>query len=218
MSSSGVGHGGVAQLARANGSYPLGRWFEPTRRYHLGPLVKRLRHRPFTAVTRVQISYGSPYGSIAQLGEHLPYKQRVIGSSPIVPTTSERTLLRSDFSLQKNHSHAPSFLLFRKKARSARLFACKRAYDGSLSLPPFCEEAPAAQISLWLIMKKTPGTLVLDVLSVSIKPTRFKPKALARSGFCGTRPRKPRFFTSEGKSPLTTPQHSLFYFFTIQCN
>ena len=26
-------------------------------------------------------------GSIAQLGEHLPYKQEVIGSSPIVPTT-----------------------------------------------------------------------------------------------------------------------------------
>ena len=25
-------------------------------------------------------------GSIAQLGEHLPYKQRVIGSSPIVST------------------------------------------------------------------------------------------------------------------------------------
>ena len=28
-----------------------------------------------------------PYGSIAQLGEHLPYKQRVTGSSPVVPTT-----------------------------------------------------------------------------------------------------------------------------------
>ena len=28
------------------------------------------------------------YGSIAQLGEHLPYKQGVIGSSPIVPTIS----------------------------------------------------------------------------------------------------------------------------------
>ena len=26
-------------------------------------------------------------GGIAQLGEHLPYKQGVIGSSPIVPTT-----------------------------------------------------------------------------------------------------------------------------------
>ncbi len=29
---------------------------------------------------------GRTNGSIAQLGEHLPYKQRVIGSSPIVPT------------------------------------------------------------------------------------------------------------------------------------
>ena len=27
-------------------------------------------------------------GSIAQLGEHLPYKQRVTGSSPVVPTIS----------------------------------------------------------------------------------------------------------------------------------
>ena len=26
------------------------------------------------------------FGSIAQLGEHLPYKQRVVGSSPAVPT------------------------------------------------------------------------------------------------------------------------------------
>ena len=29
------------------------------------------------------------HGSIAQLGEHLPYKQRVIGSSPIVPTKKD---------------------------------------------------------------------------------------------------------------------------------
>ncbi len=33
------------------------------------------------------ISKAKLSGSIAQLGEHLPYKQRVIGSSPIVPTT-----------------------------------------------------------------------------------------------------------------------------------
>ena len=26
------------------------------------------------------------YGGLAQLGEHLPYKQRVTGSSPVVPT------------------------------------------------------------------------------------------------------------------------------------
>ena len=29
-------------------------------------------------------------GRIAQLGEHLPYKQRVTGSSPVVPTKSTR--------------------------------------------------------------------------------------------------------------------------------
>ena len=34
---------------------------------------------------------GGPRGSIAQLGEHLPYKQRVIGSSPIVPTILARS-------------------------------------------------------------------------------------------------------------------------------
>ena len=31
-----------------------------------GPMVKRLRHRPFTAVTRVQIPLGSLYGAIAK--------------------------------------------------------------------------------------------------------------------------------------------------------
>ncbi len=53
--------------------------------FNLGPLVKRLRHRPFTAVTRVRIPYGSPLrniGGLAQLGEHLPYKQGVGGSIP----------------------------------------------------------------------------------------------------------------------------------------
>ena len=29
------------------------------------------------------------YGILAQLGEHLPYKQRVIGSSPIGPIETE---------------------------------------------------------------------------------------------------------------------------------
>ena len=34
--------GGVAQLARVLGSYPIGRWFESTRRYHL---YVRLKYR-----------------------------------------------------------------------------------------------------------------------------------------------------------------------------
>ena len=52
--------GGIAQLARALGSYPNGRWFKSDFRYHNGPLVKRLRHGPFTAVTWVRFPYGSP--------------------------------------------------------------------------------------------------------------------------------------------------------------
>ena len=36
-------------------------------------------------------------GSIAQLGEHLPYKQRVTGSSPVVPTKIKRIPTRYPF-------------------------------------------------------------------------------------------------------------------------
>ena len=53
-------YGGIAQLARALGSYPNGRWFKSDFRYQYGSLVKRLRHRPFTAVTRVRFPYESP--------------------------------------------------------------------------------------------------------------------------------------------------------------
>ena len=55
-----VNDGPVAQLVRAPPCHGGGRGFES--------LPGRL------------------YGIIAQLGEHLPYKQRVIGSSPIGPT------------------------------------------------------------------------------------------------------------------------------------
>ena len=52
----------LAQLARALGSYPGCRWFKSDCRYHFyGPLVKRLRHRPFTAESWVRFPYGSPH-------------------------------------------------------------------------------------------------------------------------------------------------------------
>ena len=35
------------------------------------------------------------HGSIAQLGEHLPYKQRVTGSSPVVPTILNGQVVQS---------------------------------------------------------------------------------------------------------------------------
>ena len=50
-----------------------------------GSMVKRLRHRPFTAVTRVRFSSGSLfYADVAQLAEQLICNQQVIGSSPII--------------------------------------------------------------------------------------------------------------------------------------
>ena len=36
-------YGGVAQLARAFGSYPKGRGFDPLRRYHIGPVAQLVR-------------------------------------------------------------------------------------------------------------------------------------------------------------------------------
>ena len=39
----------------------------------------------------VVAAVSAAYGILAQLGEHLPYKQRVIGSSPIVPTKQRNT-------------------------------------------------------------------------------------------------------------------------------
>ena len=53
-------------------------------------MVKRLRHRPFTAVSGVRFPLRSPtYGRLAQLGERLPYKQNVSSSILLAPTTKE---------------------------------------------------------------------------------------------------------------------------------
>ena len=71
----------------------------PTRGAIQGPLVKRLRHRPFTAVSGVRFPHGSPYGRLAQLGERLPYKQDV-GSSILSSST-----------IVKNHPMDGSFFV-----------------------------------------------------------------------------------------------------------
>ena len=111
-------YGGVAQLARALGSYPGCHRFKSSRRYHelirgakprngmrrvlvllipagraaplpQGPVVKRLRLRPFTAATRVRVPSGSPflYGGLAQLVERSPHTREVTDSSSVVSTT-----------------------------------------------------------------------------------------------------------------------------------
>ena len=41
---------------------------------------------PFRVVCHIYTLNELPFGVLAQLGEHLPYKQRVTGSSPVGPT------------------------------------------------------------------------------------------------------------------------------------
>ena len=50
------------------------------------------------------------YGSLAQLGEHLPYKQRVTGSSPVTPTKWPGSSVGQNASLSRQRSRvrAPS--------------------------------------------------------------------------------------------------------------
>ena len=67
-----------------------------------GSMVKRLRHRPFTAVTRVRfpleslavklIQSAEHYADVAQLAEQLICNQQVIGSSPIIGFVPERDI------------------------------------------------------------------------------------------------------------------------------
>ena len=51
-----------------------------------------LERRPVTAEVESSSLFWVVCGVLAQLGEHLPYKQRVIGSSPIGPILFSKNL------------------------------------------------------------------------------------------------------------------------------
>ena len=53
--------------------------------FHTAQWLSWLERRPVTAEVESSSLFWVVYGVLAQLGEHLPYKQRVIGSSPIGP-------------------------------------------------------------------------------------------------------------------------------------
>ena len=83
-------YGGIAQLARAFGSYPKCHWFKSSYRYQYGPVVKRLRHRPFTAVTRVRFSSGSPENGREALPSVLIFPGKDFRSRPCRPEAGNR--------------------------------------------------------------------------------------------------------------------------------
>ena len=79
--------GGVAQLARASGSYPECRWFKSDRRYHIRPVGQAVKTSPFHGEYRGSIPLRvTTFGCLAQLGEHMLHTHGVAGSSPVVPT------------------------------------------------------------------------------------------------------------------------------------
>ena len=62
-----------------------------------------LERRPVTAEVGgssppgvVRMKFYNMHGILAQLGEHLPYKQRVIGSSPIGPIWMDSRVAKGD--------------------------------------------------------------------------------------------------------------------------
>ena len=83
-------YGGIAQLARAHGSYPWCRRFESYSRYS--------------------------HGILAQLGEHLPYKQRVTGSSPVGPICAGVAELADAQDLKSCGTYTPVSVRFRSPA------------------------------------------------------------------------------------------------------
>ena len=54
--------------------------------YSMAQWLSWLERRPVTAEVESSSLFWVVCGVLAQLGEHLPYKQRVTGSSPVGPT------------------------------------------------------------------------------------------------------------------------------------
>ena len=120
-------NGGIAQLARAFGSYPTGRWFKSDFRYHKlfrclfvgtlsGPLVKRLRHGPFTAVTWVRFPYGSP----KRRGN---FRQKIVSSFVLLSFHS------SLFSLRRKDKREEYWQKFKPRQNAKNADAAKRRFS-----------------------------------------------------------------------------------------
>ena len=72
-----------------------------------GPVAQLVRAPPCHGGGREFESLLGRYGIIAQLGEHLPYKQRVIGSSPIGPILRREIVAEFQIVQSQNVTRAP---------------------------------------------------------------------------------------------------------------
>ena len=85
----------------------------------------RCRYQPFAAAA--PRGSGDGAGRACRTGKHATSEQALY-----------RLLRLFSFYSKSRSALTPLLLLFRKRPRSARLFACKRSHNGSLSLPAFC--------------------------------------------------------------------------------
>ena len=99
-------------------------------------------------------SYFCLTGVLAQLGEHLPYKQRVIGSSPIGPILFCRGVYTYSFNIRsvKCHtkasspaSHGPLLSINADVAQLAEQLICNQQVNGSSPLIGFMDGFPSGQ-------------------------------------------------------------------------
>ena len=120
-------------------AHHVGMDFAPFRFFFAEKSVITLRHSSFIAKRHVRFACSFASALTTALGHyHLSARMRLTAQGFLLKQVS----LVPIFLFQKISHNASSFLLYRKKARSVRLFVCKRTHDGSRSLPPFCEDAP----------------------------------------------------------------------------
>ena len=131
-------YGGVAQLARAFGSYPTGHRFKSHRRYQ-ARWSSGLRHRPFTAVTRVRISYGSPLKQKALLNAVLFVLCRIVYFNIRI----HKRVIVFEYSLQKA-AHMGGFSFIRLQAHGRwRFWEHRPLLRPALQLPQARDRLPS---------------------------------------------------------------------------
>ena len=81
-----------------------------------------LERRPVTAEVVSSSLIWVVYGVLAQLGEHLPYKQRVIGSSPIGPMIAGVAELADAQDLKSCGTYTPIRVRFPLPALNTKVF------------------------------------------------------------------------------------------------
>ena len=114
--------------------------------------------RLFVNVNLYVICYGQPqglslrlcvdYNLLLTVNYHISTTIQRRQQATALPRRRLRRIVRTSLRLSLPHYATPPFP---QKSRSARLFGCKRPYDGSLSLPTFADCGQPQGLSLRIV-------------------------------------------------------------------